>query len=154
MMQELVGLKVGDKVKVRIHSYSNSLMQYGCVLIVNSCQEEQIHSGSYSYNGYGSYLRFDGISGRFRNDSNKFEKVNGEENMTALLSDKRPCLVTKLADDGSDTNYVAYDDIGEAKDKVKSLITKEIRETNIYSEYRIYVEQSVARATEPPVTFE
>jgi hypothetical protein len=89
-------------------------------------------------------------------------KINGNPKNTMLsLEQKKPTLVIEVTETLVDNvpvltevgNYEKFESIGAARAFVATKIRDAVRQRNAYPSYRIYAEDSVAVAEEPPIVF-
>ena len=92
------------------------------------------------------------------------EEAKGYDTMgtnVVALEHKTPTLMVEVKIDTNSTDgnlvevgeYEKYDSVSAARNAARAKITEQIRKTNDYPMFRIYRQDSIAQAKEPPVEF-
>lgn len=171
----------GDTVKVIGSHFTSSIFKRGNKLIIEAIKQHDATpyygSGGHDRRDLVTYQRRSGPGNNFyatyirksvlkfagsnnKPDAKHFELVNGAFNMTALEL-KKPTLVRELKENVNSTGtelteigeFLPFDSVSAARNYVTAKIREAVRSRNVYPQFRIYTQDSIALAEEPVVTF-
>lgn len=150
----------GDRVRISYRGYESRDLGFGLEFTVTDWSYSEISKyRNYDSRRTGIYQQVITLDGGKSIKAINVEKIEGcysEGNKPEMLKIgvERPAIVWEIVDGEYVGSPSKFKNEEEAKKYAKDQIVGSVREANTYRNFKIFVEKSVAGATEPPVTFE